>query len=132
MQSSTYNKTNLDYEKCVKFIDQSEYLVSQNMLIKSCNVKPKIAKRALRNHRNTIQCAPNKYGSNQFKNYRLYKKITNEEIENLFKYEIDGLIKNKTINKDNINDYINTELAYHMKKKYNLTLNDYRFDSNFD
>ena len=132
MQSSTY-KTNLDYKKCLKFIDDSDNLVSQNKLVKRCNVKPKIARRALMNHKNTVLCEPNQYGSNQYKNYRLYKKITDQEILDLFKYEIDRNIKNKNINKYNINYYINTKLVSHMKNRYNLTLNnDYNFDYDSD
>ena len=107
-----------DYAKCVAFIDNTTTHVSEKMLIKRCNVAPKIVKRVLRNHPNTRLCSPYEYGSNKFTNSRLYKKMTSEEMIELCNSELKGLLKNKIVKDVNIKSYVRSGFAYHMMTKY--------------
>jgi hypothetical protein len=107
-----------DYAKCVAFIDNVTTHVSEKMLIKRCNVAPKIVKRVLRNHPNTRLCSPYEYGSNKFTNSRLYKKMTSEEMIELCNSELKGLLKNKIVKDVNIKSYVRSGFAYHMHTKY--------------
>jgi hypothetical protein len=118
MNTNTLN----DYAKCVDFIDNTTTHVTEKMLIKRCAVSPKIVKRVLRNHPNTRLCPPHEYGSNKFTNYRLYKKMTSEEMINLCNIEIKGLLKNKIVNDTNIKSYLRSGFAYHMQTKHAVAI----------
>ena len=120
LNASTLN----DYTKCVSFIDSINGHVSEKMLTKRYNISPKIVKRILRNHSNTRLCPPREYGSNKFKNSRLYKKMTNKELIELCNSELVGLLKNKIVNNTNIKSYISSGFAYHMRNKYEAVVDN--------
>jgi hypothetical protein len=86
-----------DYAKCLEYINSKQNHITYNMVIRNCNVKPKIAHRALNDHKETMLCEPHEFGSNKFINYNLYKKVGNETIktiyDNEFKHKLNILKK---------------------------------------
>ena len=122
MNTIMNNKTNIEYTNCINFIDNTINHISVKMLTKRCNTSPKMAKRILRNHPNTRLCSPYEFGSNKFVNYKLYKKITNNEIIELCNSELKGLLKNKIVKDENIKSYLNSGFSYRMLTKYSIIL----------
>ena len=110
-----------DYQKAKELIDSQKNHVTLNML-KKAGIRQKIAFRVLRSHQNTMLCKPLEYGSNQNKNEKLYKKVTNDDLIKLCNEEITNLKKNKTINDSNIESYINSRLVQYMMEKYRIVL----------
>ena len=76
-----------DYAKCLEYINSKQNHITYNMVMKNCSVKPKIARRALNNHKETMLCEPSDFGSNKFINYNLYKKVSNETIKTIYETE---------------------------------------------
>ena len=76
-----------DYNKCLEYINSKTNHISSKMVIRNCNVKPKIAHRALNDHKETMLCEPSDFGSNKFINYNLYKKVSNETIKTIYETE---------------------------------------------
>ena len=76
-----------DYTKCLEYINSKQNHITYNMVMKNCSVKPKIARRALNNHKETMLCEPSDFGSNKFINYNLYKKVSNETIKTIYETE---------------------------------------------
>ena len=123
--TSTINDSTLnDYAKCVAFIDNATSYVSGKMLTKRCSVAPKIVKRVLRNHPNTIFCPPQEYGSNKFTNYKKNKKINSEEMIEICNSELKGLLKNNIVKETNIKSFIRSGFAYHMRTKYAVVVDN--------
>ena len=110
-----------DYQKAKEFIDSQQNHVTLNML-KKAGIRPKIAFRVLRSHPNTMLCEPLDFGSNQTKNEKLYKKVTNEELVKLCNEELINMKKTKGINDSNIESYINSGLVQYMMEKYRIAL----------
>jgi hypothetical protein len=110
-----------DYQKAKEFIDSQKYHVTLNML-KKVGIRKKIAFRVLRSHPNTMLCKPLDYGSNQNKNEKLYKKVTNEALVKLCNEELTNMKKTKSINDSNIESYIKSGLVQYMMEKYNIAL----------
>ena len=117
-----------DYQKAHEFISGQEKHVTFNMLKKHVNIKPKIARHALRSYSNTMLAEPRTFGSNQHKNEKLYKKISNDEIISLCNEELDYMKKNRIINESNVDSYIKSGLVRHMMDKYRISL-DYTITS---
>jgi hypothetical protein len=123
--TSTINDSTLnDYAKCGAFIDNAPNHISVKMITKRCNVSLKIAKRVLRNHPNTRLCPPHEYGSNKSVNYKLYKKITSEEMIEICNSELKGLLKNNIVREANIKSFIRSGFAYHMRTKYAVVVDN--------
>ena len=76
-----------DYAKCLEYINSKQNHITYNMVMKNCSVKPKIARRALNDHKETMLCEPSDFGSNKFINYNLYKKVSNETIKTIYETE---------------------------------------------
>ena len=51
------------------------------MIIRDCRVKPKMAHKSLKEHKETMLCSPHEFGSGRFVNYNLYKKVNREFIK---------------------------------------------------
>jgi hypothetical protein len=117
-----------DYQKVHEFINGQEKHVTFNMMKKHGGIRPKIARRVLRSHPNTMLCHPLEFGSNKFRNEKLYKKISNDEILTLCNEELDYMKKNRIIIESNVDSYINSGLVRHMMDKYRISL-DYTITS---
>ena len=76
-----------DYYKCLEYINSKKNHITYKMVMRNCNVKPKIAHRALNDHKETMLCEPSDFGSNKFINYNLYKKVSNETIKTIYETE---------------------------------------------
>jgi len=111
-----------DYQKAHEFISGKDDKITLNMLKKHANIKPKVGFRVLRSHPNTMLSEPLVFGSNQNRNEKLYKKISNEEILSLCNDELAYMKKNRIINESNIDSYIKSGLIQHMMNKYRISL----------
>lgn len=112
-----------DYAKCVEYINSknNNQHITTKMIIKDCNVKPKIARKVLIRHSYTMLCKPNEYGSGKYINYKLYKKVNTEAIKRLCNNELKTKLKNF---KDlNINNFIKNSLSELLYNKYRLNVN---------
>ena len=111
-----------DYAKCVEYINSknNNQHITTKMIIRQCNVKPKTAHRALRQHSDTMLCNPHEYGSGKYVNYNLYKKVNTETIKILCNSEIKNKLKNdKELNKDN---FIKNSLPELLYNKYRINI----------
>ena len=111
-------------QKATEYINSVDNHITLNMLKKHSNITPKIGFRVLRNHPNTMLTEPREFGSNQNRNEKLYKKISNDEILSLCKEEIDYMKKNRIINESNVDSYIKSGLIQHMMNKYRISLDN--------
>ena len=84
-----------DYNKCLDYITSKQNHVTYKMLVRDCNVKPKIIRRALQNHKETMLCDPIEHGSYKFTNKNLYKKVNKETIKIMCETELVNMNKNK-------------------------------------
>lgn len=100
-----------DLAKCIEYINGVEGHITVKMVSKHCNVKAKMAKYALRNHSNTMICNPFEYGSIKYKNYNLFKKISDEDKQIFCEHERSKLKQYK---------YLNNGANYFFKK-YRIT-----------
>lgn len=117
-----------DYQKAHEFIKSVDNHITLNMLKKRTNIRQKVAFRVLRTHPNTMLAEPRAFGSNQNRNEKLYKKISNNEILSLCKEELDYMKKNRIINESNVDSYINSGMIQHMMDKYRISI-DYTVTS---
>ena len=117
-----------DYQKAHEFINSVDHYVTMNMLKKRANIRPKIARRVLRSHPNTMLSEPRAFGSNQNRNEKLYKKISNDEILSLCNEELNYMKKNRIINESKVDSYIKSGLVQHMMDKYRISI-DYTVTS---
>jgi hypothetical protein len=107
-----------EYQRAKEYIDSIlENYITLNML-KCYGIREKVAKHVLKKHKNTMLCEPSEFGSNKFRNEKLYKKVTNDELINLCNTELKYMKKNKNINDSNFKSYINSGLSWHMMNKY--------------
>jgi len=106
-----------NYAKCIEYINSLDGHVTVKMVSKHCNINPKMAKYALRNHSNTMICNPVEYGSSKYKNYNLFKKITEEEKQIFRDNERGNLKQYKNLNDNNLDFAISNYLF----KKYRIT-----------
>lgn len=104
------------YAKCIEYINGVEGHITVKMVSKQCNVNPKMAKYALRVHDNTMLCKPIHYGSRKYKNYNLFKKITDEEKQKFCDIEVRKLKQTKySTNYNGINFAISNYLFKHYR-----------------
>ena len=104
------------YAKCIEYINGVVGHITLRMVIKHCNVKPKLAKYALLNHNNTMLCSPFEYGSGKYKNYNLFKKISDEDKQTFCDNERSNLKKYKNLN----DNYLNYDFSNYLFKKYRI------------
>ena len=117
-----------DYQKAHEFIHSVDNHITLNMLKKHCGIRSKIGLLALRKNPKTMLAEPRTFGSNQNKNEKLYKKISNDKILSLCNEELNYMKKNRIINESNVDSYIKSGLVQHMMKKYRISL-DYTITS---
>ena len=115
-----------EYQRAIEYINGQEKHVTFNMMKKHCGIRNKVAIRALKSNQSIMLCEPSEFGSNKFRNEKLYKKVTTDELIQLCKDELANLKKNKNL-KD-INSYINSGLNYRMMDKYRASI-DYSITS---
>ena len=106
-----------DYDKCIEYINGVDGHITVKMVSKHCNVKAKMAKYALRVHDNTMLCRPIEYGSIKYKNYNLFKKISDEDKSTFCDNERSKLKQYKYLNNDN---GINYSISNYFFKKYRI------------
>jgi hypothetical protein len=111
-----------DYQKAQEYINSTDNYVTLNIIKNRVGISSKIAHRVLRLHPNTMLSKPIEFGSNKFRNEKLYKKVSNDEILYRCKEELNMMKKNKVINDNNIDSYINSGFVQYMMKKYRISL----------
>jgi hypothetical protein len=117
-----------EYQRANNYIDSQKTYVTLKCLKKYCGIRNKVAIRALKSNKSIMLCVPSEFGSNKFRNEKLYKKVTTDELIQLCNNELKDLKKNKIINDSNIESYINSGLNFRMMDKYRASI-DYSITS---
>jgi hypothetical protein len=117
-----------EYQRAIEYIDSQKTYVTLKCLKKHCGIRNKVAIRALKSNQSIMLCEPSEFGSNKFRNEKLYKKVSTDELIQLCKDELANLRKNRIINDSTYNSYINSGLNYRMMDKYRASI-DYSITS---
>ena len=110
-----------EYQKAHEYINGLDNHVTLNML-KKHGIKNKVAIRALKSNQTIMLCHPLEFGSNKFRNEKLYKKGTNEELITLCGNELGQLKKNKIINDATLYSFIRSGFNSRMMHKYHISV----------
>ena len=104
------------------YISNQTRHVTVNMLKKNCGIQSKHAFKELKSNYNTMICHPLEFGSNEYTNEKLYKKVSDDEIVAMCKDELNYMKKTKIIKESNVKQYIYSSLPQHMVNKYRISL----------